>query len=98
LRINESDAKERIECFCTRHPLLALAGRDSRTGKGFVWVRTMRKHQVISEVIVTSGTTYIRCRDCLRFHSVTIKEGTKALVDVTPVDEAQERELVAGLK
>ena len=61
-----------IRCFCRRAPLLAVCGRDDK-GKPFIHVKSARKDRINAEVIVTSGTAHIHCRDCLRWHKVTIK-------------------------
>jgi len=87
LEIKPSDAQKRIECFCARHPLLALAGRDSITGKSFVQVRVVKNGKVISEVVVTVGIMHIRCRECLRFHKVTVLPTAKRMYDVELVLE-----------
>lgn len=68
----ESDATVRIECFCNRKPLLARAGRDSRTRRSFVWVKVVKNGQTIAEVVLTNGTIQVRCRECLRFHKITL--------------------------
>lgn len=70
--LDQRDATERIECFCARRPLLALAGVDRRTKKGFVWIKSIKNGNIVVEVIVESGTVRIRCRECLRFYSVTM--------------------------
>lgn len=87
MEIKPSDAQKRIECFCARKPLLALAGRDSRTGKSFVQVRVVKNGRPISEVIITSGVMHIRCRECLRFHKVTVLPSAKRMYDVELVLE-----------
>lgn len=62
-----------IRCFCRRAPLLAMCGRDSKSGEPFVHVKSARKDRINAEVVVTSGIVRVRCRDCLRWHSVRIR-------------------------
>jgi hypothetical protein len=51
---------------------LALAGIDSRTRKSFVWVRVVKNGAIVAEVVQTSGAMFVRCRECLRFHKITV--------------------------
>lgn len=95
MQLSDKDATQRIECFCARRPLLARAGRDSRTGLGFVWIKTVKGEQVMAEIIATSGTIRIRCRHCLRFHAVTLRQGPGKVYDIKLADE---KDLAADLK
>jgi hypothetical protein len=61
-----------VRCFCARKPLLAVCGRDARTGQGFVHLKTWKGQRLYAEVVVSSGTAHIRCRDCFRWHRVRI--------------------------
>lgn len=63
---------QEIRCFCSRKPLLAVGGRDTRTGQGFIHVKTWKGGRLYAEVVITEGTARIRCRECLRWHSVRI--------------------------
>jgi hypothetical protein len=60
-----------IRCFCNRHPLLAVAGQDTN-GNGFVHVKTWKGQRLYAEIIITSGTAHIRCRECYRWNKVRI--------------------------
>lgn len=62
-----------VRCFCRRTPLLAVCGRDSGSGQPFVHVKAFKQNRIFAEVVITSGTAHIRCRECMRFHKVTIK-------------------------
>lgn len=95
MQLSERDANQRIECFCSRHPLLALAGRDSKTGLAFVWVKTVKGEQIMAEIIVINGTVRIRCRHCLRFHAVTVSQGTPKIYEIRIADD---RDLASDLK
>lgn len=61
-----------VRCFCSRRPLIAVCGRDSRSGEGFVHIKTWKGQRLYAEVVVTSGTAHIRCRECLRWHRIRI--------------------------
>jgi hypothetical protein len=64
-----------IRCFCAREPLLAQAGRDTRTGDPFLHVKTWKGDRLYVELVVTSGVVRLRCRECLRWHTVRIVKG-----------------------
>lgn len=61
-----------IRCFCNKHPLLAICGRDNKTGEPFVHIKTWKQGRLYVEAVVTSGVVRIRCRDCFRWHTVRI--------------------------
>lgn len=61
-----------VRCFCSRRPLLAVAGRDTKTGHGFVHIKSWKGGRLYVEAIVTQGVAHIRCRECLRWHTVRI--------------------------
>lgn len=81
MEIRESDASRRIECFCARKPLLARAGQDSRSKRSFVWIKVVKNGSIVTEVILTSGTMHVRCRECFRFHKITVVQ-TPKLFDI----------------
>lgn len=60
-----------LRCFCSRRPLLAKCGRDER-GEPFIWVKVFKQGRIYGEVVATSGTVKLRCRECLRWHQVKI--------------------------
>lgn len=70
--MNEDGLLE-LRCFCRRRPLLAVCGRDARTGEPFVHVKAYKQQRLITEVVVTAGTARIHCRECLRWHTVRIR-------------------------
>ena len=63
------DAPERIECVCSRKPLLARGGRFH--GQAFLWVKNVRAKL---DMVVVSGTIRIKCRECNRIHTISIRE------------------------
>lgn len=50
-----------------------MAGRDEKTGTPFVHVKSWKAQRLYTEVVVTEGSVRIRCRECLRWQTVTIK-------------------------
>lgn len=72
---------EQVRCFCRNKPLLAVCGRDARSSEPFVHVKTWKGGRLYAEVIITSGVARIRCRDCLRWHTIRI---VKLAIDVRP--------------
>lgn len=61
-----------IRCFCAREPLLALCGRDA-TGEPYVHMKVHKARRLYGEMVATSGIVMLRCRECLRWHRITIK-------------------------
>lgn len=71
-----------VRCFCSREPLLALAGRDS-AGEPYVHMKIYKAKRLYGEMVATSGTVLLRCRECFRWHRITIK---RASVEVTEAE------------
>lgn len=68
-----------LRCFCARSPLLATFGLDSK-GKLYVHVKIYKQRRVYGEVLITEGKVQLHCRECLRWHTVIIREpGSAAL-------------------
>jgi hypothetical protein len=63
------DAPERVECVCSRKPLLARGGLWR--GGAFLWIKNVRAKL---DMVVVSGTVRIKCRECNRWHTITIRE------------------------
>ena len=72
MSVEDSDGLE-VRCFCRRAPLLAICGRNKDNGEPFVHVKSARKDRINAEAIIVSGEVRIRCRDCLRWHTIRIK-------------------------
>ena len=62
-----------LRCFCSRNPLLATYGLDHR-GRLYVHVKIYKQRRVYGEVLVTEGRVQLHCRECLRWHTVIIRE------------------------
>lgn len=67
------DKEEELRCFCAREPLLAKYG--IKNGKPFVHIRIYKQSRIFGEMVLEIGTLKILCRDCFRWHTVSIKKG-----------------------
>lgn len=63
--------EKELRCFCSRQPLLATYGVDSK-GKLFVHVKIWKQRRIYGEIVVEGGKVKLRCRECLRWHDVRI--------------------------
>lgn len=61
-----------VRCFCKREPLLAVCGRDAKSGDLFVHIKSVKNQRISTEVVVTSGVVRVRCKECLRWHKIRI--------------------------
>ncbi len=61
-----------IRCVCSRRPLLAVAGRDDKTGHGFIHIKSWKGSRLYTEVVISEGTAHLRCRECLHWLKVRI--------------------------
>lgn len=91
MQLDESKAK-RIECFCSRHPLLAMFLADDSSGRPVIWVKTIKNGHISTEVILTVGSIRVRCRECLRFHRIDLWPDKKLTFDRVLEDSADFRE------
>lgn len=62
-----------LRCFCRRQPILAKYGLGG-DGKPFVHLKVHKQGRVYGEVVFTEGIVRIRCRECLRWYTVRIRE------------------------
>lgn len=70
-----------VRCpFCRRHPLLGVCGRAD-DGAPFVHIKSYKSQRLYTEVVITSGVVRIRCRDCKKWMTLTVKP---IKVHVTP--------------
>jgi hypothetical protein len=73
--------EKELRCFCARTPLLATYGVDGK-GKLFVHVKIYKARRIFGELVVEGGVVKIRCRDCLRWHTIRVY-GTQAVLQET---------------
>lgn len=84
LRVLATRPTHELRCFCNRQPLLAVYGVDEK-GKLYVHVRVFKQRRVYGEVLITEGIVKIHCRECLRWHTVTIIQPGRAKLEETDV-------------
>ncbi len=80
----KSDAID-VRCFCRNEPLIAVAGRDARSGEPFVHIKSWKGDRLNAEAVVTAGTVRIRCRVCMRWHRLTIVDVVESAQEPLPV-------------
>lgn len=74
------EQKNELRCFCSRLPLLATYGIGD-DGRLYVHVRVYKQRRIYGEVLVTEGIVKLRCRECLRWHTVVIHQPNKAVLE-----------------
>lgn len=70
-----------LRCFCNRKPLLATYGIYKE--ELYVHVKVHKQARIYGEMLVTGGTVKIRCRECLRWHTVKIIQRDRASLEET---------------
>ena len=76
-----------LRCFCSGHPLLARVGKDELTGGYFLHVKVFKQDRIFAEVVATDGTIRVRCRNCLRWHTVRIRHEKRVHVAEEPLPD-----------
>jgi len=76
----------KLKCFCRTKPLLAMYGRDSR-GVLFIHIKVFKQDRLFGEQIIRGGVVEIRCRECLRWHRITIRESGPTLSEIEAPEE-----------
>jgi hypothetical protein len=70
--------KNELRCFCSRAPLLAVYGL--KDGKLYIHIKIYKQRRIYGEVLVVEGKVKLHCRECLRWHTVTLRDpGTVGL-------------------
>jgi hypothetical protein len=70
-----------LRCFCSRSPLLAMYGIDFE-GKLFIHIRVYKQSRIFGEVLCHGGEVSLKCRECLRWHRIRIRDKTPSLEEV----------------
>lgn len=68
-----ADREGDIRCYCTRRPLLAKFGRD-KGGLLYVHTKVYKQGKIFGEAIFTRGVVHLRCRECLRWYRIRIRQ------------------------
>lgn len=70
-----------VRCpFCSRHPLLAVHGRDKK-GEPFVHVRIYKQKRIFGNIVVTGGPVNLQCRECFRWLRIRFVRLTGVNID-----------------
>ena len=77
--IDPSEGGIPLRCYCRERPLLAMCGRDHKTGEPWVHVKSWKGDKLYVEIVVNSGVVRLRCRACMRWHRVKIVRGAPKL-------------------
>lgn len=83
--MTESNSSHELRCFCNRQPLLATYGIDKQ-GQLYVHVRVYKQRRIFGEMLVVGGLVKLRCRECLRWHNVTMRQPNVAELKETRSD------------
>lgn len=67
--------KKFLRCFCSRSPILAVYG-VGKDGEPFVHIKSWKQHKVFVEALFKGGTVSLYCRECIRWHVITIRSNT----------------------
>lgn len=76
-----SRREKELRCFCSREPLLATYGIDSK-GKLFLHIKIWKARRIYGELVIEGGSVKIRCRDCLRWHKIRVVQ-RRAILEET---------------
>lgn len=89
--------KHRLNCFCSRRPLLAMYGLDSR-GRPYVHIKIYKQRRIYADFIAFGGEVAISCRECVRWHRIVFRNSSDGRADLSempaPPVEAQQQEEV----
>ncbi|HWI67828.1 MAG TPA: hypothetical protein VNS88_05580 [Nitrospiraceae bacterium] len=70
--------KNELRCFCSREPLLAVYGVKDK--KLYVHIKIYKQRRIYGEALITEGKVKLHCRECLRWHTVTLRDPDKAIL------------------
>ena len=63
-----------LRCACSARPLLGVCGRR-QDGEPYIHIKVYKQSRIFGEIVAVGGDVHIKCRECLRWHTVTIKRG-----------------------
>lgn len=78
---SEPLSRRELRCFCSRSPLLAVYGIDI-SNRLFVHVKVYKQQRVYGEILCRGGEIALKCRECLRWHRITIRDSLPTLEEV----------------
>lgn len=71
-----ANRRQELRCYCSRSPLLAVYGIDS-DGQPFIHVKIYKQHRIFGEFVFKGGVAKIFCRECVRWHVITIRPNVR---------------------
>lgn len=80
--------RQELRCFCTRAPLLAVYGAD-KNGRPFLHIKIYKQGRVFGEIVARGGEIELRCRECIRWHRIFIRDSRPVMVSVDEPIEIQ---------
>ena len=86
--VRQERTKNKLNCTCRHHPLLAMWGLDT-DGRPYVHVKVFKGGRLYAEVF-SKHTLQITCRDCFRKLNIIIRQGRAELTRL------QESEIIAA--
>lgn len=80
------DGKSELRCFCSRQPLLAMYGVGP-DGRAYLHIRVYKQHRVFGEMVCRGGQVDLMCRECVRWHRITIRDRVPLVAEtVKPIE------------
>lgn len=73
--------KNKLHCFCSRKPLLAMYGIDER-GRAYVHCRVYKQAKVYGDWIAYGGEVKILCRECLRWLTIVFVQSPRVKAEL----------------
>jgi hypothetical protein len=78
--------KQELRCFCSRQPMLAVYG-IGLDGRPYIHVRIYKQRRVYGEMVFKGGELSLVCRECIRWHRITIRDERPAMAETAkPVE------------
>ena len=78
-----------LRCTCPAGTLLAKVARDPETGAPCLHVKVLKRRERALEMLILSGTTRIRCRDCGRWFRVSVTREKIAFRDLSVTNDCE---------
>ena len=74
--------KNPLRCFCSRQPILAFYGLDENDER-YIHIKVYKARRIYGEIIMTEGVIFIRCRECLRWYKLIIRQNKTPRLEET---------------
>lgn len=77
----EPKSRRQIRCICSRRVLLGYYGIDNKN-RPYVHLKVYKKDMIYGEM-VSYGSVKIKCRECLRWHSINFRNRIPQVEETT---------------